>query len=53
MSAVTTPAPSQREKKREKIQFAHPTIKGAGNITARTRQGGSSSQYDSYSDNRP
>ena len=36
-----------------KLQSTISQIRSLGNITGRTRQGSSSSQYDSYSDNRP
>ncbi len=55
MSTVQTTETSRKQSQnhRRKVQFATPQIRSLGNITAQTRQGGSSSQYDSYSDNRP
>jgi hypothetical protein len=43
----------QGQTRRRKLQFTVPQIRPLGSLTTQTRQGGSSSQYDSYSDNRP
>jgi hypothetical protein len=42
----------QGQNQRRKLQFTMPQIRSLGNITRRTQQGGSSEEYDSYSDNR-
>jgi len=55
MSTVqTTEMPrKQGQTHHHKLQFTAPQIRSLGNITGRTRQGGSSKEYDSYSENRP
>jgi len=43
---------TQCQKPPRKLSFTQPRIYPLGNIVATTGQGGSSSQYDSYSGNR-
>jgi hypothetical protein len=52
MSTVQTSATPQQDKPRRKIPFTMPQIRSLGTIIGRTRQGGSSKEYDSYSENR-
>ena len=44
---------TQCQKPPRKLSFTQPRMYLLGNIVATTGQGGSSSQYDSYSGNRP
>jgi hypothetical protein len=53
MSMTQTREKTSTQSNRQKLVFTRPRIRQIGNITTRTGQGGSSSQYDSYSDNRP
>ena len=53
MSIVQTTATAPKGKQQHKRPFTTPQIRRVGNITGQTRQGGSSKEYDSYSENRP